>query len=321
MRAYSIFDDFSEEASAILKNAGVELTIHPKGLARPDEAQIQQIIEEYDCVIIGTSQKMRADMFQTITSPKVIATASVGLDHISIPDEKRNLVEVFNTPMANAQSIAEFTMGVALLCCKRLSEGAMLYMKGKNNKYLSSKPEDLSGKIIGVIGAGNVSTCIMDYAVFFGMKVLCWTAHPENHSELRSKGIVFVSLEELVQIADVISVNLPNNSDTKGIISKELVGQMKDNAIFISISRLPIIDFDALLNKANKNPNFYVCIDIDVNTEIVKKLNSSMNVIVTPHIGGGTVETRNRMFKEVASKIAEYNLKTSGKYSICTRGV
>ena len=136
MRAYSIFDDFTREALDILSAAGVAVTVHPLGTPRPDAAQMKEILREYDCVIIGTSQKISEDMFEGIDTPRLIATASVGVDHIRIPEKKRSLVTILNTPKANAQSVAEYTFACALACCKRLDEGKGLYRQGKDNKKL-----------------------------------------------------------------------------------------------------------------------------------------------------------------------------------------
>lgn len=305
MRVYSIFDDFTQEAIDILTNAGVELTVHPLGVARPDQSQMKAILEEYDCVIIGTSQKITEDMFEHITTQRIIATASVGLDHIKVPEDKMAFVTIINTPKANAQSVAEYTMACALSCVKRLAEGNKLYSEGKNNKALYQKPEDLAEKTIGVVGAGNVATRIMEYAQFFGMKVLCWTRNPGSHSDLKEKGVQFVSLEDLVATADVISVNLPNTPETKGIISPLLVEKMKPTAIFISVSRLETIGIESLIQKAEKIPSFYLCVDLDINTDVVNLIQDSPNMLITPHIAGGTKETRKRMFREVAEKIVE----------------
>lgn len=315
MKVYSIFDDFPLEATSLLENAGVMVTVHPHGVPRPEKAEMKSIFEEYDGVIIGTSQKMVPEIFENIKSNRVIATASVGLDHIHIPEDKKEYITVFNTPKANAQSVAEYTLGCALACVKRFQEGNALYIQGKNNKYLSSKPEDLSGKTFGVIGAGNISIKIMEYAMFFGGIVICWTAHPEKHADLLEKGVKFVSLEELVCSSDIISVNLPNKKETENLISGELVSKMKDSAVFISVSRLQTVDYLALFNKAIANKNFYVCLDIDLNDEVVQVCPVSSNVLVTPHIAGGTVETRRRMFMEVASQVAGYY--EMAKYEEC----
>ena len=304
MKIYSIFDDFDEKAIEIISGAGCALTVHPLGIPRPDDAHMKKILEEYDCVIIGTSQKITEEMFEKVVTPRIIATASVGLDHIKVPEEKKELVKIINTPKANAQSVAEYTMGCALACCKRLAEGRHLYLQGKNNKKLFQKPEDLLGKKLGVVGAGNISTKIMEYGRMFGMQVYCWTAHPESHKELADYGVTFQELDKLLSESDVISVNLPNNQGTKNLISLDRVNMMKGNVTFISVSRAEIVNYEVLFEKAKNNPGFYVCLDLDVREEISSIAPDIPNVLITPHIAGGTVETRKRMFRELAEQIA-----------------
>ena len=304
MKAYTIFDDYTEEAQRVLSEAGVELTVHPSSLPRPDHDRMKQILASYDCVIIGTSQKITEDMFEGITSPRVIATASVGVDHIRVPEDKRALVTILNTPLANVQSVAEYTMGCALSCMKRLAEGSALYRAGRNNKALSRKPEELHGKTIGVIGAGNVGAGIMRAARLFGMNILCWTRNPAAHGDLNGQGVRFTSLEQLAGEADVISVNLPGCEGTRGLISGDLVSRMKENCVFISVSRLETMDVRALFAKAERTPSFYVCLDLDVNQEVVGMMPAGENVMVTPHIAGGTLEARERMFLGTAQGIA-----------------
>ncbi len=303
MKAYSIFDDLDEVSIKRIESCGIELVLNPTGTPRPDPVRMKSILEQYDCVIIGTSQKISEEMFINISSPRIIATASVGLDHIHVPEEKRDLVTIINTPKANAQSVAEYTVGCALACCKRLFEGERLYSVGKNNKSLYKRPEDLSGKIMGVIGAGNISAKIMEYAGMLGLRVICWTPHPEKHAELEEMGIRFCDLRVLCETADVISVNLPNNEGTKGLISEELISCMKDTAIFISVSRQPTVDIQALIEKAKRELGFYVCLDIDVDSRIVSMLSGEPNILITPHIAGGTVETRRKMFCELAESV------------------
>ncbi|MBR6155335.1 MAG: hypothetical protein IKQ27_00120 [Lachnospiraceae bacterium] len=304
MRIYSIFDDFTEEAATILKNEGVYLTVHPYGKPRPNDEEMTHILEEYDGVIIGTSQKIHENMFDRITDSKIIATASVGVDHIQIPFEKKSLIQILNTPKANARSVAEYTIGCALNCCKRFTEGRNLYKHNKNNKALYQKPTDLMGKTMGVIGAGNISLEIMNYAQVLGMKVICWTKHPESHQDLTNKNIVLCNtIADLVEAANYISVNLPNLPDTKGIISEFIISKMKNDAVYISVSRKETQDIAALFERASTNPGFYVCLDLDTDSFVSELIPDIPNVMVTPHIAGGTVETRKRMFLECAQNI------------------
>lgn len=303
MRVYTIFDDFPDCAIKILNNAGIEVVVHPLGKKRPDLIEMQIILKSYDGVIVGTSQKMPTYMFCGINDTRVIGTASVGIDHINVPEDKCSFIKIVNTPSANAQSVAEYTIGVALTAYKRIFESCFLYSQGKNNKSLRLMPEELCGKTFGVIGAGNISIKIMEYAKLFGLKLLCWTKHPERHKNIDQT--CFVSLDKLITSSDIISVNLPNNDGTRGIISRDLIGKMKETAVFISVSRLPTVDVDALIERAKKIKTFYICLDIDVDNRISKQYTQEDNIIITPHIAGGTTATRRRMFLEVAQKMSE----------------
>lgn len=306
MKAYSIFDDFTKEAQDILQLAGVKVTIHPFGVPRPDQSAMKMILEEYDCVIIGTSQKMTEEMFENITAPRIIATASVGLDHICVPEEKRGLVTIINSPEANTQSVAEYNVGAMLMARKRYMEGNGLYSQGMDNKKLIRKPEDIHGTTIGFVGAGRISTKTMELLRPFGVSYLCYT-----HDVAKRKGLVdafgvqFVSLKELVQSSDIISVNVPSNVSTYHLISDEIISFMKEDCIFISISREQVVDLNAMYEKATKNPNFYCILDLDVLPEWAGK-NNNRNIIMTPHIAGGTIETRKRMFREVSRRISDF---------------
>ena len=305
MRAYCIFDDFSMDALNILQDSGVKVTVHPLGVPRPNGKQMKSILEQHDCVIIGTSQKITEEMFENIFTPKIIATASVGIDHIQVPFEKTSLITIFNTPGANAPSVAEYNVGAILMARKRLMEGGFLYAEGFDNKKLVKKPEDVSGIVVGFVGAGRVSTRTMELLQPFGVSFLCHTDDaPQRQYMVERFGVRFVPLLELASKSDVISVNVPSTVATAGLISADVVAAMKDTAVFVSIARERVLDLNALFEKAENNPNFYVILDLDVLPDCVSRSNRR-NIIITPHIAGGTIESRKRMFLEAAKQVAE----------------
>lgn len=305
MKVYTIFDDFTAEATKVLEDAGTELTVHPSGVPRPDHDQMKSILEQYDAVIIGTSQKISEDMFENISTPRIIATASVGLDHIKVPGDKEKLCTVFNTPNANTQSVAEYNIGAMLMTRKRLAEGNHLYYHGLDNKKLIRKPEDIHGQTVGFIGAGRISGKTMELLYPFGVNMLCYSDDSDQRHYLTEKyNVKFVSLQELAERSDIISVNVPSTPSTYQLISEDIVAAMKKDCIFISIAREQVVNIRALLKKADANPNFYVVLDLDVIPEYVAK-NNGRNIVITPHIAGGTIETRKRMFYEVAQSIAK----------------
>ena len=311
MRAYSIFDDFTTDAIKTLEDAGIELTVHPLGVPRPDHDQMKIILEQYDAVIIGTSQKITEDMFENISKPRIIGTASVGLDHIKVPESKKNLCTIISTPNANTQSVAEYNVGAMLMTRKRIMEGNYLYSQGLDNKKLIRKPEDIYGTTIGFVGAGRISAETMKLLSVFGTKFLCYTLHPENHKNLADKyNLKFVTLNELAQQSDIISINVPLNESTQNLINTDIISEMKENCIVVSVSRDKVIDIHSLIGKANTNPNFYAILDLDVLPDYIGK-NNHRNIVITPHIAGGTIETRKRMFLEIARSISQHFVSTS----------
>lgn len=305
MKAFCIFDDFPEESIQQLEDAGIFIGVVQKGNPRPTDEEMKLIFEKYEIVIIGTSQKIYEWMWVNINSPRIVATASVGIDHIKVPDDKKHLLTIFNTPTANAQSVAEYIVGSMLMAKKRYSEGNALYSEGKNNKALIRKPEDIHGATVGLVGAGRISTKIMDLLKPFGVRLICHTKNPAHHQDLIQRyNVEFTSLEQLVYKSDIISVSVPMDESTENLISCGLVTKMKNSCIFVSVSRPQVTDNEALIEKANHNPNFYLVLDFDVLPKYVGRSNGR-NIVFTPHIAGGTVETRMRMFKEVTERIIE----------------
>lgn len=301
MKAYCIFDDFPKAEVEKLEKAGIEVDVLEHGMERPNAEQMKCILEKYEIVVIGTSQKISLDMWENISAPRIVGTASVGVDHIKVPEGQS--VNILNTPTANAQSVAEYIVGCALLCVKRLIEGNDLYRIGKNNKTLSRKPVDIHGAVVGLIGAGHIAEKVMELLKPFGVTFLSHTKNPGRHQRLAQEyGVEFVTIDELARLSDVVVVAVPNDASTQNMVSADVVAALKDDCVFISVARAEVTDIKALMEKAKENRHFYLCLDLDVNEKYVG-LNDRDNIIITPHIGGGTVETRKRMFTEVTDRI------------------
>ncbi len=303
MKAFSIFDDFPLSSVKILESNGIEVILLPKGEERPQGHALKQLLDSYDILFISTAQKMPEEMFKDVTTPKVIGTASSGIDHIHIPESKRHLVKIANATHANRSTVTEHTFGLILTLRKQLIEGRETAANGLSKKTMTKKPVDLLGSTIGVVGAGGIASTVLHMAKCFGMNCLCWTLHPENHLDLREEGVSFVDLDTLLKESDVVSVNIPMSEKTKNLINAERIALMKETATFVTTSRLEITDNKALLERAKQQSSFSVGMDVDA-TSIKDLWNPSMkNVIVTPHIGGGTIESRIRLFNECSENV------------------
>lgn len=303
MKAFSIFDDFPMSSVAILEKNGIKVDLLPKGQERPSGAALEELLRQYDIVFISTAQKMPEEMFKDITTPRIIGTASSGTDHIHIPAEKSDFIKVANATHANRSTVTEHTFGLILTLRKQLIEGRRTALQGKTKKQMSAKPIDLLGATMGVVGAGGIASTVLRMAKCFGMKCLCWTLHPEAHADLKAEGVEFVSIEKLMKESDIVSVNIPLSDKTRNVVSADKVALLKNNAVFVTTSRIEVTDKEALFAKAKENPSFGLGMDVDATDVQGLWTNEMDNVIVTPHIGGGTIESRIRLFNECAENV------------------
>lgn len=298
MRAYTIFDDFPQQSLAMLQEKGIEVVVHPKGKARPQGDELKQLLYQFDIIFISTAQQMPEEMFADITVPKVVATASSGKDHIHVPADKVALVRIANAPNANRSTVTEHTFALALALRKQLLEARVVASEGKNKRAMQGRLHDLTGSTMGVIGAGGIASRVLEMARCFGMRCLCWTFNPEKHPELVEAGVEFTDLDTLCSTADVISVNIPSTPESRLLVDKRRVSLMKDDAVFITTSRIDVTDIDALIEKAESNMHFGLGMDVDPQAVMGKWHADNRNIIITPHIGGGTIESRIRLFNE-----------------------
>lgn len=305
LRAYSVFKDLDKKACEILTNTGIKLELSTYE-ERPNKEQLLKLLQDYDILIIGVKERLTEDMLKEINNKKIIATLSIGVDHIDNSFFESNLIKVINCQTSNVISVAEHIFSLILSLKKRIIEANDIAMNGGTKKDLSMRSNDISNSTIGIIGAGKISREVIKIANVFNMKIYCNTLNPEKHKDLLEQGVEFLSLDELLSNSDIITVNIPLNEENKNLISKDKIKLMKKTATFINTSRAEIVDMNELIRYANENVTFNVGLDIDA--ENYKELLNTKrnNVIVTPHIAGVTKEAIKRMDVEPASSIREY---------------
>lgn len=302
-KAYSVISNFSKEAINILEKNDIHLTINDSDNV-PDIEELINLLQKYDILIIGVKTIVKKEILEHIKSPKIIATLSIGLDHIDREVRESNFVHVINIKNANTISVAEHIFSLILGLNKRIYESNNLVLQQKGHKKnLHERPEDISDKKLGLIGAGNITKEVIKIASIFNMQISCYTKNPDNHKELLEYGVSFRSLDEILKESDIINISIPLTNATKCLISKEKIGLIKPTATFINTSRLDIVDTKALIQKADEYSTFYVGLDIDLDNyeELLSKYRN--NVIVTPHIAGVSKQAINRMDYELANNI------------------
>lgn len=302
-KAFSVITDFSKEAIDILKSNNIDLTIDDSDNI-PNTEEIISLLQEYDILIIGVKTLISKEIIDYVKSPKIIATLSIELDHIDNEVRESNLVSVINVMNANTISVAEHIFSLILALNKRLYESNNLVLQQKGNKKnLHERPDDISNKKLGLIGAGNITKEVIKIAKVFNIQLSCYTRNPNNHKDLLDYGVAFKSLDEVLKESDIINVSISLTEETKYLISKDKIELMKPTATFINTSRVDIVDTKALIEKADKYNTFYVGLDIDLDEH--KELLSQYrdNVIITPHTAGVSKQAIERMDFELANNI------------------
>lgn len=304
-KAYCCLSNFSKNAQKLLENSGIRITMN-NSKEKPNKEELIKLLQEYNILIIGGSQKLSRDIIKYIKRPIIIATLSVGLDHIASEFFESPFIKVINVKTGNSLSVAEHIFSLILALNKRIVESNMLVINGMGDKHnIHEKSVDISGKTLGLIGAGNITKEVIKFACVFDMKIKCYTKNPNKHIDLVKKGIEFINLDDLLKTSDIVSINIPLNNETKMLISKEKIALLKPTATFINAARADIVDIDALVKYADKYSTFYVGLDIDVDNYKELFSRSRNNVIVTPHIAGDSKQAIDKMSLEIANSIIQ----------------
>ncbi len=303
MKAYSVISNLNSKAIDILKSNNIQVVINDSDHI-PNMEELINLLQEYNILIIGVKTKVPKEILKHIKSHKVIATLSIGLDHIDKEVRESDMIQVLNVKTANTASVAEHIFSLILGLNKRIYESNNLVLQQKGHKKnLHERPEDISNKKMGLIGAGNITKEVIKIAKVFNMQMCCYTRNPENHKDLLEYGVAFQSLDEILKNSDIINISLPLTEETKYLISKEKIEMMKKTATFINTSRVDIVDTKTLIEKADKYDTFYVGLDIDLDEHEELLSQYRNNVIITPHTAGVSKQAIDRMDLELVNSI------------------
>ena len=302
-KAYSFIPYLNTKAVQILKNNRIQVT-NSLSDDIPNTKELVGLLREYDILIIGIKIPVKKDILENIQHPRIIATLSVGLDHIDSEIIESSLIKVVHVRDANTVSVAEHIFALMLALSKRLYElnHLVIYHKGDKSK-LHEGLDDISKKKLGLIGAGNITNEVIKIAKVFHMQISCYTEHPEKHHALLEEGVTFKTLYEVLKESDIINVSVPLTDKTENLISKDKIDWIQPTAVYIHTSRAGVVDVEALIHKADQCPGFYLGLDIDMDGYDELFSQYRKNVIITPHIAGISKPALERMGEELANRI------------------
>lgn len=231
---------------------------------------------------------------------RVVLACRARLVNVDVTAATRRGVLVCNLPGRNADATADLTIGALLSCARRIGEAERWVRSGAwtadgRRPYALFKGVELSGKLLGVVGAGDVGSRVVRRAAAFGMDVMVHDPYRQPES-LAPLGQVATSLEELLAVADVITLHLPLNEQTRGLINRSALASMKPGAFLINAARGPIVDDEALVEALESGRLAGAALDVFDQEPLPRDsaLLTAPNLVLTPHIGGASREVAGR---------------------------
>ena len=259
-------------------------------------------IPAYDALIVRGRTKVTAAVFEAAPRLKAVGRAGVGVDNIDLMAAKNCQVTVVNAPVATTLAVAELTLGLLLALARAIPYADASMKKGQWAKKQLEGIE-LHGKVLGIIGMGNIGSAVGQRAAALGMQVLGYD--PLLSEEIIAQhGARPVTLSDLYAGADFISLHIPLNAETRNLIDAQALGQMKAGVRLVCAARGGVIDEAALLAALQSGHVAGAALDVFAQeppgqTDLV----AHPNVIATPHIGAQTAEAQMRAAADIASEV------------------
>ncbi len=298
-----ISDNLAQVGAEILQQAGLEVDINT-GL-EPEE--LKKIIGQYDGLVIRSSTKVTADLLESATNLKVVGRAGIGLDNVDIPAASQKGIVVMNAPDGNATTTAEHAISMMMALSRNIPQATASMKDGKweKKKFMG---REVSGKTLGIVGIGRIGGIAASRAQGLKMKTIAYDPHmPKEMAE--KIGVELVSLEELANRSDYITVHVPMTNETKGLISTDFFKEMKNDGMFIDCARGGVCDEEALYEALKNGEIGGAALDVFA-TEPTTKDNCPLleldNFICTPHLGASTSEAQENVAVIIAEQIADY---------------
>ncbi|MBT8145669.1 MAG: phosphoglycerate dehydrogenase [Gammaproteobacteria bacterium] len=276
--------------------------------ALPD-AKLKQKIADAHFVGIRSRTMLTAEIFKAAKKLQAVGCFCIGTNQVSLDSALARGIPVFNAPYSNTRSVAELVIGQTILLLRGIPRKNALLHRGTWEKAAKGSFET-RGKKLGIVGYGNIGSQLSVLAESMGMKVFLYDIMTKlplgNAAQL-------ASLKELMETCDVVSLHVPETPQTQNMISARELAWMKPGGILINASRGTVVDLDALAEVLESGKLAGAAIDVfpkepGSNEEpFISPLTRYDNCLLTPHIGGSTMEAQENIGVEVAEKLVTYS--------------
>ena len=270
-----------------------------------DKEELIENIKNYDVLVVRSNTKVTSDVLEAGAKGnlKLVIRAGVGIDNIDLDYAKKVGIKVSNTPDASSDSVAELALGHMFSVARYIAVANYTMRNGQWNKK-QYKGSEIAGKILGIIGMGRIGKALAGKAEALGMKII----YADVLGKQDNLAYEFMDLDNLLKVSDYVSLHVPYDKDKGALISSREISMMKEGAVIINCARGKGVDEEALLEGLNSGKLAGAGIDVfeqepSKNTELI----NHERVSVTPHIGASTKEAQERIGKEVAAIVINFN--------------
>jgi len=289
-----------------------EIEIWPEYYPPPKDILIEKI-SNVDALVSLLTDPIDKEVLSAGKNLRIIAQYAVGYDNIDIEEATKRGIYVTNTPGVLTEAVADLTWALILAITRRIIEADKFVRNGEWEKTKAGWHPmmllgmELRGKTLGIIGMGRIGQAVAKRAKCFGMNIIYYSRQrkPEIETELQAK---YVDLETLLKEADIVSIHVPLTKETELLINERTLRLMKSTAYLINTSRGKVVDEKALYRALKEGWIAGAALDVFW-TEPTPKNNPLLeldNIVVAPHIGSATHETRSKMAEIVAENLIAF---------------
>ncbi len=274
-------EDLIDSLAQPLKEAGHDFVYYDEKTT--DTEELIERSQGAEIVMIANNP-LPAEVIEASDALEFINVAFTGYDHVDTQAAQEKGIKIANAAGYSDDAVAELVIGLVINLYRQIKEGDQAIRQAEkfSNPY---QGKEIKGKTVGIIGTGNIGGQVARLFHAFGAELLGYNRSEKD--EMKDLGMTYVSLDELMAESDIISLHLPNNDETKGLISLEKFEKMKESAIFINAARGPIVDNEALAQVLNEEKIAGAGIDVfdqEPPLDSDEPLLHAKNALLTPHI-------------------------------------
>jgi glyoxylate reductase len=295
---------FPEAVALLRERAEVDYADSDDGLS-PEE-----LIERSrgkQAVVSQLADKFSAPQIERLETVRVIANVAVGFDNVDLDAATRQGILVTNTPDVLTDTTADLAFALLLAAARRIAEGDRFVHSGEWRRWAIDllAGHDVHHKTLGVLGMGRIGQAVARRASGFSMRVLYHDARRAPEETERKLGLEFVELERLLRESDFLSLHVPLSDATRHLIGAPELRQMKPTAILVNTSRGPVVDEAALAEALSERWIAGAGLDVfEHEPRVHPRLLGLENVVLAPHIGSASIDTRRKMSMLAAENCA-----------------